>query len=156
MENIVSVPPTVCQWLLPGENMKKLSGLLTLTNVNMNPKCGKVLGSEMNFILTDCWVKRWLTQSTQQQQPLEKKLFTFFFCFFYIVLLPLSWFGDTSCKTIALKEAGVRLESLIIYLVNGGVSSPVKTVVCNFSIHLQTNLTHWLTHKAAARNKPYA
>lgn len=54
--------------------MKKLSGLLTLTNVNTNPKCGKMLSSEMNFILTDCWVKQSLLQQTQKHRHWENCL----------------------------------------------------------------------------------
>jgi len=38
----------------------------------------------------------------------------------------------------------------IIYLANAGPSSLVNAVH-NFSIHLLTNLTHQLTHEAAAR-----
>lgn len=109
-ENIVSVLPTVCQWLLPGKNMKKLSGLLTLTNVNMNPKCGKMLRSEMNFILTDCWVKQSLTQPTQQQQPLRKKIVHL--VLFGLSVLPVSWFSGISCKQLHSR----RLESLVWFI----------------------------------------
>jgi len=62
---------------------------------------------EMNFILTDCWVKQSLTRPTQQQQSLRKKIVHLIL--FRLSFLPISWFDGTSCKHLHWR----RLESLL-------------------------------------------
>lgn len=115
----------------------------------------KILGSEMNFVLTDCTARQSLMQPTQQQQPLRKKIVHL--DPFRLSFHPVSCFGGPSCKQLHWR----RLESLMWfipknYIANAGLSPPVKTVAHNFSMQLQTSLTHHFTHKAAARNKTYA
>lgn len=71
-----------------------------------------MLGSERNFILTDCTAKQSLMQPTQQQQPLKKKMVHF--APFRLSFLPVFCFGGTSCKQLHWRS----LESLVLFIPN--------------------------------------